>query len=404
MIHAPLGPEVFEERRRDLADRIAVLGLDAAVVCAAPATLGPTVDSPGQMRFLFGWTPPLSPAVGVVRADGASAVVAGLPHDARTLRERTGQEVDVVGVPYGAESFAAAVARLVPPRPTRVAVAGLSEATASLARHVAPVGTSPADLAGLLFAMRAERSAEHEPLARAAAHVSDAMVRAALDAATAGTTLAEIMSIAEATGRRLGAESASCWLSGGARTDTTLYEVGDLDWTLDRSPGVGDRLQIGTTVRYDGFYGQTLRTAVVDEPPPALETHAELLREIQSEVAEALRPGAELAAVGRLVRRLVDEACPYAPGDDPFRFQACHGLGLSYSEPALRAVASPPELSAGGGRKDTVLVAPGMVVEVHPNYSVPGLGLVCIGDMVLVTDDGPAWLTRLPRTLDRLPS
>lgn len=40
-----------------------------------------------------------------------------------------------------------------------------------------------------------------------------------------------------------------------------------------------------------------------------------------------------------------------------------------------------------------------MVIELHPNFSVPELGLIAIGDMVVVTDTGTELLTKFPREL-----
>jgi Xaa-Pro aminopeptidase len=43
-----------------------------------------------------------------------------------------------------------------------------------------------------------------------------------------------------------------------------------------------------------------------------------------------------------------------------------------------------------------------MVIEVHPNFTVPDLGHVCAGDMALVTASGAEWITAFPRGLVEL--
>jgi Xaa-Pro aminopeptidase len=40
-----------------------------------------------------------------------------------------------------------------------------------------------------------------------------------------------------------------------------------------------------------------------------------------------------------------------------------------------------------------------MVFEIHPNFTLPGIGHVCVGDVALVTASGGEWLTRYPRGL-----
>jgi len=37
------------------------------------------------------------------------------------------------------------------------------------------------------------------------------------------------------------------------------------------------------------------------------------------------------------------------------------------------------------------------VFEIHPNFTVPGLGHVCAGDVAVATARGGEWLTKFPR-------
>ncbi len=364
--------------------------LDAIVVLGAPGALGPTADSPGNVRFLAGWAPPLGPSGVVLRRGERPVVLAIGPHDARGFRARLGDAADVWQV-----AGPAALAEMVPPL-SRVGVAGLAELPASLADALRGRWREPHPIDAHLHAMRALHYADFADLARAAAAVSDAMVERVLaTAAERPVTGAELMVAAEREGRSLGAESAGCWIATGPAPSTTYFEQRELQDVL----GKGDRLQIGTTVRYEGFYGQSLRTAVVGAPSALLEEHNHRLISMQDEIAALMRPGVPLADVAARMDELVGAACPYPAKADPFRFQFCHGLGLSYSEPAMRAV-------SGAGQADPrfagAVLAEGMVVEVHPNYSVPDLGHVCAGDMAQVTPAGAVWLTSSVRGLARL--
>ncbi|WP_242911425.1 M24 family metallopeptidase [Actinomadura terrae] len=384
------GTPALTARWDELWRRVEDEALDAIVVLGAPGSLGPFADSPGNVRFLTGWAPPFGPSGVVLRRAERPVVLAVGPHDARGFRARLGDAADVRQV-----AGPAALAEAVPPL-SRVGVAGLSELPASLADVLRGRWREPRPVDGHLHAMRTLHYADFADLARAAAAISDAMIdRVLATAAERPVSGAELMVAAEQAGRALGAESAGCWIATGPAPSTTYFEQRELRETLAR----GDRLQIGTTVRYEGFYGQSLRTAVVGRPSALLEEHTHRLLHMQDEIAALMRPGVPLAAVAARMDELVDAACPHPPGEDPFRFQFCHGLGLSYSEPAMRGVSGPGQADP---RFADAVLAEGMVVEVHPNYSVPDLGHVCAGDMAQVTSAGAVWLTSSARGLARL--
>ncbi|TDD91852.1 M24 family metallopeptidase [Actinomadura rubrisoli] len=382
--------------------------LDAIVVLGAPGCLGPSADSPGDVRFLTGWTPPFGPSAVVLRRDLRPVVLAIGPHDARGFRARLGDAAEVRQV-AGPGVLADSVAGLLEASRTGgegsagvtggagvTGVAGLSELPAALADALRGALGEPRPVDGHLHALRVRHYADFTYRATAVAAISDAMVeRVFAEAAARPCSGAELMILAEQVGRSLGAETAGCWIATGPAPSTTYFEQRELREVL----ADGDRLQIGTTVRYEGFYGQSLRMAVMGRPPALLEEHARRLVAVQDEIAALMRPGVPLADVAARMAELVGEACPYPAGEDPFRFQFCHGLGLSYSEPAMRAI-------SGAGQADPAfadaVLADGMVVEVHPNYSVPDLGHVCAGDMAQVTPAGAVWLTSSARGLVRL--
>lgn len=388
--------EALAARWEQLRRLVAGDGLDAIVVLGAPGCLGPSADSPGTMRFLTGWMPPFGPAALVSRRDRPPVVLAIGPHDARGFRARVGEAAQVREAAGTAALVEAVVELLGTGRAGGVGVAGLAEASAGLVDALRRGVGEPRPVDEQLYAMRVQHLNDFADLARDVAAVSDAMIEQVFTAAAARRCSgAELMALAEQVGQAHGAEFAGCWIATGARPATTYFEQRELSAVL----ADGDRLQIGTTVRHQGFYGQSLRMAVVGQPSASLVEHHRRLVAIQDEVADSLRPGVALADVAGHMAELVATSCPYPAGQDPFRFQFCHGLGLSYSEPAMRAI-------SGGGHVDPrfadAVLAEGMVVEIHPNYSVPDLGHVCAGDMAQVTSTGAVWLTSSARGLRRL--
>ncbi|WP_067464201.1 M24 family metallopeptidase [Actinomadura macra] len=387
--------EALPARWDELWQRAGDDALDTIVVLGAPGGLGPSADSPGDVRFLTGWMPPFSPAAVVLRRDQQPVVLAIGPHDARGFRARVGDTADVRQV-AGAAALADAVTGLLGGSRTGIGVAGLSEQSAGLVDALrGPLG-EPRPVDEHVHAMRVRHYGDFADQAATVAAISDAMIEEVFAAAAARPrTGAELMVLAEQVGRSRGAEAAGCWIATGPTPPTTYFEQRELlDVLAD-----GDRLQLGTTVRYEGFYGQSLRMAVVGRPPALLEEHALRLASIQDEIAALMRPGVPLADVAARTAELVDDGCPYPAGEDPFRFQFCHGLGLSYTEPAMRAVSGAGQ---AGPRFADAVFTEGMVVEVHPNYSVPDLGHVCAGDMARVTSTGASWLTSSPRGLVQL--
>ncbi|MGO4679429.1 M24 family metallopeptidase [Microbacterium sp. 2MCAF23] len=381
-----------------LRGRLADRGLLAALVLGAPAAAGPLADSPGNIRFLTGWVAPLSPAALVLPASGSPVVLAFGPHDPRGFEAAVPDGAVVIRV-NGNDEFARTVADLLGEAGReRYGIAGRGESATALSEALAgAIPGAPVAIDGDLVRLRLTAIGDNASAARRAAEISDAMVDAVMAAASSCTlTGAELMMLAERVGRESGAESAGCWLSTGPAPETTYFETRELQAVVRP----GDRVQLGTTVRVDGVYGQCLRMGQVGEPGAALSEHAAILRDIQDRAAALCRLGAPLRAVHETITALVDDACPYPRGRDPFRFQLAHGLGLSYSEPGMRAVSGPmtdEDLAE-------LCFTEGMVVELHPNYSVPGIGHVCLGDMVEVTADGPRFLTRSDRSLRRLGS
>src|SRR5690606_22539447 len=145
---------------------------------------------------------------------------------------------------------------------------------------------------------------------------------------------------------------------------------------------------------------QELRMAVWGPPSPELQAISERLLAIQDAALETLRVGEPVHTLGDTLERLIDETCPFSAETDPFRFQSCHQLGFDYSEPWL-AGALDRRRDRSGDASGPVFEE-GMVLEIHPNFTMPGLGHVCAGDMALVTRSGGEWITAYPRGLEVL--
>jgi len=387
-------------RRVEAARRlIGELGVEALLLYAAPRRLAGATQSSGNVCYFTGWTPLGAASLMIIPADGPPTVFAGGPNEARVFRDRVGGLAEVRQATRGsplASLITAALAGSSRNARARVALAGGGEMPAALQAALAErLEMLSAD--GPIHDLRLVRSEDEVLLHRRAAAISDEMIQRAMDLAIVpGVTPAEIMAEVEFAGRRLGADLAGLWLAAGRAPPVTCFELFELPQTLK----VGDRLQLGTIVAVEGHYAQGLRMGVRGKPPRELEDCAAALEDIQDAALAELVPGRPVHAVVDTIEALIDLHCPFARSEDPFRFQSCHGLGLDYSEPCLATALSPDRDRSAD--EEGPLVRENMVFEIHPNFTMPGLGHVCAGDVAVAKSNGGEWLTKFPRGVARL--
>jgi Xaa-Pro dipeptidase len=246
-------------------------------------------------------------------------------------------------------------------------------------------------------ALRLVRQADEVAMHQHAADISVAMIdRVMALARLPETTPSELMAAAEYEGRKLGADSASIWLATGEAPPTTYFEFFELNPAL----GPKDRVQLGATVTYEGHFGQCLRIGVRGGISAQMADAWARMVEMQDRALATLVPGAPMQNLVDTLEADIDAFCPYTRQTDPFRFQSCHALGVNYSEPSyVQAVNPDRDRSKDAGLP---LIAENQIFEIHPNFTLPGLGHVCVGDMALVTATGAKWITQSPRELVRL--
>jgi Xaa-Pro aminopeptidase len=133
----------------------------------------------------------------------------------------------------------------------------------------------------------------------------------------------------------------------------------------------------------DGYCSDMTRTVSVGDPGVEARRVYEVVLASQQAGRDAVRSGADCAAVDRACREVIETA----GWGDAFVHGTGHGVGLEIHEaPRVAATA-----------RDTL--GSGDVVTVEPGVYLPGVGGVRIEDTVVVTDEGADALTASPKEL-----
>ncbi len=367
-------------------------GVDVLMVYSHPRPGG------GVLHYLSGWSAKAGTIL-LLPKTGRGIILALGPNNTRVFNQRCGFFADAraYGPVAPVERLLAAALAELGVAGGRIGVSGTPYMGAPLKAALDGMVAEQVFLGDALDALRLVRFEDEVRMHQHAADISVAMVERVMDLARRPeTTPSDLMVEAERTGRSLGADSASIWLATGETPPTTYFEFFELNPTI----GPRDRVQLGATVTYEGHFGQCLRTGIRGPIPSEMADAWAHMIEMQDRALATLVPGAPMQHLVDRLEADIDAFCPYSRATDPFRFQSCHALGVNYSEPSyVQAVNPERDRSKDGGLP---LIAENQIFEIHPNFTIPGLGHICVGDMALVTASGAKWITNTPREIVRL--
>jgi Xaa-Pro aminopeptidase len=203
--------------------------------------------------------------------------------------------------------------------------------------------------------------------------------RALLDLAHPGRTERELARFLEALMLDLGAEGPAF---------PTIVATGPHSAIphhapTDRPLAAGDLLTVDFGARYAGYHADMTRTMAVGRCADwQRELHA-LVAAAQLAGVRALAPGADVTAVDRAARAVVDDA---GRGEE-FPHGLGHGVGLEIHEAPLISPSAAGTLAAR------------VPVTVEPGVYLAGRGGVRIEDTVVVREGEPELLTTAPKEL-----
>jgi Xaa-Pro dipeptidase len=156
----------------------------------------------------------------------------------------------------------------------------------------------------------------------------------------------------------------------------------------DKVVRYGDVVFIDIGAMWNGYFADIGRTVICGEPSSEQKRIFRAVYEAHRAGIEAMRPGATTAQVTKVIKQA---AASHGLAEHFLTLFIGHGIGVGSNEPPY--VGEPFPGAAA------VTLQPGMLFAMEPLIwvpDVPGGGGVRLEDMVLITEDGPHRLSRLP--------
>jgi Xaa-Pro aminopeptidase len=158
----------------------------------------------------------------------------------------------------------------------------------------------------------------------------------------------------------------------------------------DRRVARGDLVNIDLGLNLAGYHADMARTYVVGSASETVAALAAKVRAVQDACLSAIRPGVtagDVYAAGLDVARAAGVEDVFQGYDGTHGPYVGHGIGLELDEP--------PVLGPGASAR----LREGMVLAIEPKLISPAFGAVNLEDDVVVTADGCALLSDLPRSV-----
>jgi Xaa-Pro aminopeptidase len=382
-----LAPCVFRRRRKAFADALG----RPVLVFGHGSALGAGSASHGNLRFLTGWDSHESASLLILRPNGDAKLLLTSPFMQPLAQERV-PELAPRHLPLS--DWPAAIRALIPQG--EAGLIGMAELPFAMAQTltglIRPDPMATADLNRL----RLIKDDTALDLHRRGAAICDAMFARLPDVLHPGAAVLPVQRALESFALAQGADYCRTWLTVRPAADRPRYWPSEAEGVANP----GDQVLIGIALTVDGHWAHGIRMGSIG---PMRSDHRQLFdivsRCLDGGLALA-RPGVALADLAAAMDKAFAAGTPDLDMRMIQRFRFGHGLGMSYEDPILTdafvqyfGTESPPAMaeSAGG------ILAPGMVLELHPNLFLPGLGGAALGEMVIVTDAAPECPIRISR-------
>ncbi len=369
-------PQLFENRRNQLIERVTTAGIDMLLVCDPVNLLYFTgVKITPYERFI---------ALLIDVRSGRSLLV--LP----SLERDTAKDSGIIAEFYGDhdDPFLPVVefmgaCRLPGVEKSSLPLATTEKILTSLNRKSDRSITALADITGIVADLRLLKDDTELKYLRMAARYSDEILAEISAGIQIGQTEKEI------TVEIMRAMAAKPNVLIDEFVIQVLAEIGSADphgYAGDRTLKEGDPVTIDFGVCYLHYWSDCTRTFFAGTPKPQFKEIYQIVLDAQQKAIARVRPGVPMAEIDLAAREVIDSA-GYG---EYFIHRIGHGIGLSIHEaPSMHS-------------QNQTHLTEGMVVTVEPGIYLPRLGGIRIEEDVAVTADGAEVLTCYPKSFTEM--
>jgi Xaa-Pro dipeptidase len=392
-----IGDDILRQRVQLVEQDLRTAGIEALLLYATGSVLGNQSQTHPYLRYLCDFDGHNAPALLVLRPGQSPTLLTGTKFHVRPrLAESRLWFDDVRHIPprdFGEQAVALFKGRA--PGGGKVAFIGYDETPAPVWRSLElglPDVEWVHDFARYVDRRRVCKDAVELSFHRTAAAACDRMFDTLAQAVHSGKQGFQLKAAMELAAREAGCDYCDTWLTNAPEADAFRYHMDE----CQRVPQQGDQLLAGIMLTYEGHWGHAVRTGSVGAAHPQHRRLYDICREMYDAALDELRPGEDLCRVNDAMDAVLHR---YYADNEVRRTRAGHGLGYAYEDP-VASRAFPNAWEPKPGKERTMIEArPGMLLELHPHFLVPGMGGAMIGDMIVVTDAGYEVLTGYPRDL-----
>lgn len=242
-------------------------------------------------------------------------------------------------------------------------------------------GVNMVSITDLENQIRLIKSSEEIDWIRKSAALGDEAFLTFLESVRDGKNGYQIMAEVERTVKQGGAEDNFMLIGIGGE------EVMAMAPPTDRVPVRGDLILTEITPFIEGYCAQMCRTCVKGKPTRDQIKGFDIFLKSEEEAIKIMKSGIPVAEVAKAQNEIFRS---HGLGDYvtiQYTRTRGHGVGLWQSEPPII------------NEESKAILKENMVLIVHPNTYMPGVGYLVLGDLTVVTKDGVEVLTKADREL-----
>ncbi|MEM5500378.1 M24 family metallopeptidase [Ahrensia kielensis] len=365
------------------ARRAALLNLTnekPVIIFGMGSALGAGTRSHGGMRFLIGWDSHEASSLLLLGKNTSRLLLTSpfmVPSAVNSVPELSPENLPTSFWPQAVADFLEG---------QTPALIGVDEMPIGLYRCLAPHLDEGVDFTSHLDDLRQVKDPATLDMHRYGAKICDTLFAALPEAIKQGRRGRESQRILEELARQQGAEYCRTWLTLQQQADHPRYWPEE----TEKPAELGDQMLFGVALTVDGHWAHGLRMGHIGPVPTSIaQLHVQVTQALDLGISK-LRPGSSVSEAVKVMATAIPNPIGNAKGHTTNCFRAGHGLGLTYEEPGLTG-AFPQTFGAypeNAPVETGPVLEPGMVLELHPNLFVDGIGGAALGQMIEVTQTG----------------